>query len=167
MKESSDIRVNVYEVGYLLVSSIPEEQVPTEVDAIRTIITKAGASIITEEAPHLTSLAYTMRKKMVSGAYHKYDKAHFGWIKFEVSADQIENIKKEIEIHPTVLRTLMISTVKENTFLGKRAAILAEELSTVVKKADTDAPVEAEKAVVPPASIEDMDKSIDALVKEA
>ena len=52
---------------------------------------------------------------------------------------------------------LLISTVRENTFLGKRAPAIAGK--AVV-------PGEEAKAAAP-ASVEEMDKSIDALVKEA
>ncbi len=176
----SDVRVNVYEIGYLLVSSVPEEKVASEAEAVKSIITKAGASVIAEETPHSERLAYTMRKKTVSGSYDKYDSAYFGWIKFEVASNVIESIKTSVEIHPTVLRMLMISTVKENTYLGKRAIAIAEDFSPSVKKNGGDKSSVAERApftitkavedekVAPsaPATVEDMDKSIDAMVKE-
>ncbi len=162
----SDDRQSVYEIGYLLVSSVPEEKVPTEVEAVRAIITGAGSSVIVEEAPHKQQLAYTMRRKTVAGSYEKYDTAYFGWIKFEVGSDKIEAIKKAIELYPSVLRALLISTVRENTYLGKRAQqdVVAQfgtkEVAPEVSMADS------KEAVAIPATIEEMDKSIDAMVKE-
>lgn len=166
MKDSQDVRVNVYEIGYLIATSVPEEKVPAEAEAIKQIITKAGGSIIADELPHSQRLAYTMRKKTVSGAYDKYDMAYFGWVKFEVASDAIDGIKKAVEVLPSVLRMLLITTVKENTYLGKRASAIAEEIlpkKSVEDKADDK---ESEKKDVAPASVEDMDKSIDAMVKE-
>lgn len=166
MKDPQDVRLNVYEIGYLIASSVPEEKVPAEAEAIKNIITKSGATIIADELPHAEHLAYTMRKKTVSGAYDKYDMAYFGWVKFEVGSDVIESLKKEVEIHPSVLRMLMISTVKENTYLGKRAsALIAAEISTTGKKVVEEGKPE-EKKEAAPATIEEMDKSIDAMVKE-
>lgn len=154
-----DKNESVYEIGYLIASSIPEEKIPGEADAIKKIIVDSGASVISEEAPVHQQLSYTMRKKMISGVYEKYDTAYFGWIKFEVGSDKIESIKNKIEVIPSVLRMLLISTVKENTYLGKR-------IGTLVSK-DSSGEVVEETIDEVPVSIEEMDKSIDAIVKEA
>ena len=160
----NDDRIAIYEIGYLIVSSVPEEKVSGEADAIKELITKEGSSVIAEAAPHKQHLAYTMRRKTVGGSYEKYDSAFFGWVKFEVGSDKIESIKKAVELHPSVLRALLLSTVRENTYLGKRAEAVAQEL---VATQVVDAPVEIKEPVTPPATIEEMDKSIDAMVKEA
>jgi ribosomal protein S6 len=153
---------SVYEVGYLIVSSIPEEKVQEEGDAVRKIVTDAGATVIAEEAPHREQLAYTISKKNVSGGYERYDVAHFGWVKFELGSDKVEAVKKTVELRPTVLRTLLISTVRENTYLGKRApAFTSTAPAATISGALTD-----EKKDVAPATIEEMDKSIDNMVKE-
>ena len=162
MKEG---RPSVYEIGYLIVSSVPEEKVPSEADAIRELITKGGSSVIAEEAPHRQHLAYTIRRKTVSGSYEKYDSAYFGWIKFEVGSDAIEAIKKAVELHPSVLRALLVTTVKENTYLGKRAHVIAAELEQ--KQSAPEVVADTKEPVAAPATIEEMDKSIDAMVKEA
>src|SRR6266567_2661464 len=94
-------RLSVYEIGYLVASSITEDKIPAEADAVKGILTKAGASIIADEMPHWQDLAYTMRRKTVSGSYEKYDAAYFGWVKFELGSDIIEAVKKSVEIHPS------------------------------------------------------------------
>jgi len=157
--------MSVYEIGYLIASSVPEEKVPAEAEAVNKIITASGATIIAEEAPHRTKLAYEMRKKNVSGSYEKYTESYFGWTKFEVVSDDIEAIKKSVEAHPSVLRMLLISTVRDNTYLGKRAPAIAAEIA--LKKDATVLKTEEGKKDVAPVSIEDMDKSIDEMVKEA
>jgi len=154
-----------YEIGYLIGSSVPEEKIPTEAEAITKIITSAGATVIADEAPHRMKLAYEMRKKNVSGSYEKYNEAYFGWVKFEVGSDAIEAIKKSVEVYPSVLRMLLTATVRENTYLGKRAPAIAAEIS--LKKDVVADKVDEKKADSAPASIEEMDKSIDDMVKEA
>jgi ribosomal protein S6 len=156
--------VSVYEIGYLIVSSVPEEQVPVEASLITALVTKAGAEIVAEEAPHRMRLAYEMRKKNVGGTYAKYNEAYFGWVKFALSPDAIDGIKKSVEAHPSVLRMLVTTTVRENTYLGKRAPAIAAEIvaAKIVDKVE-----EEKKDVVAPATVEDMDKSIDDMVKEA
>ncbi|MGC9605440.1 MAG: 30S ribosomal protein S6 [Minisyncoccia bacterium] len=168
-----DDQACVYEIGYLL-AGVPEERVPAEADSLRGAITAAGASVLAEEAPHHERLAYTIRKKTVAGSYEKYDAAYFGWIKFEAGSDKVEGLKKTIEAIPAVLRMLLISTVRENTYLGKRASAIA---ASFVRRpfstglGDAHAAPAARKETVPtapatPASIEEMDKSIEEMVKE-
>jgi len=162
--------LSVYEIGYLLASNVPEEKIPSEAEAVAKIINSAGSTVIASEEPHRIKLAYEMRKKNVSGSYEKYNEAYFGWIKFEVASDVIENIKKSVEIHPSVLRMLLTNTVRESTYLGKRAPAIAAEIAfkkTPADKVAEEAVSHVEKKEVTPASVEEMDKSIDEMVKEA
>jgi ribosomal protein S6 len=177
MDEPIRERLPVYEIGYLI-AGVPEESVPVETEAIKKLVADSGAITIAEEAPRSEHLAYTMRKKTVAGAYDSYDTAHFGWIKFEVGSDKIEAVKKAVEAVPSVLRMLLITTVRENTYLGKHVPAAASFApSFVARKAPLSSlpegpyvPAEPKKEIVAPAapaSIEEMDKSIDEMVKEA
>ena len=161
-KNMKEEKMQVYEIGYMLVSSIPEEKVASEVATLKEILSKKGADFIGEEAPELRTLAYTMVKK-IGPTNHRFDKGYFGWFKFELPAKEIEGIKKAFEENPNMLRMLLITTIRENTYLGKKSPVPMSEVPT-------DVPVEpgvelAGEPVV--ASVEDMDKSIDAMVKEA
>ncbi len=170
MNDTKEDRQSIYEIGYEIVASISEEKVGDEAKIIRDIVTGNGASVIAEEAPHRQPLAYTMRKKTVSGSYDKFDEAYFGWIKFEIGSDKVEIITKTVEKHPSILRSLVISTVRENTYLGKRASAIAASLSPVrpenVEAMRSEKHVEDKKEATP-MSVEDVDKSIDEMVKEA
>lgn len=168
MTDINKDRTAIYEIGYLIATSVPEEKVASEAEALKKIVTDAGSSVIAEEAPHLEQLAYEMRKKTVSGSYDKYDRAYFGWVKFEVGTDKIESIKKAFEVTPSVLRTLVMTTVRENTYLGKRAAhAIASEIAAKPDAVEVKTAKIEDKEVVAPATVEEMDKSIDAMVKEA
>ncbi len=162
-------RIPVYEISYLIAPSIVEEKLEGEVSALKGYLAEAGeAVVIAEEMPHREHLAYTMRKKTVSGSYEKCDEAYFGWVKFEAAADKVEAVKKLFEKHPSVLRMLLISTVRENTYLGKHASAIAASFSakTEVSESRPAAVVKIETPTAP-ASKEEMDKSIDAMVGEA
>ncbi|MDP3962434.1 MAG: 30S ribosomal protein S6 [bacterium] len=150
--------LKVYEIGYLLVSSIPAEKVADSAAYLKEVLSKKGAVMIAEESPELRELAYTMIKK-IGTSNHRFDQGYFGWFKFELPTKEIESVKKELEAHPEMLRMLVITTVKENTYLGKKAPVAAP----------ASAPVEGVVAEVPvaPVSVEEMDKSIDEMVKEA
>ena len=161
MNENKTDRLSVYELSYLIASSIPEEKVGEELSKIQKIIADGGSSIIAEEQPKLEDLAYTIKKKTVAGSYDKFDEAYFGWVKFEVSPSKIESIKKNVELIPSVIRVLVITTIRENTYLGKRAS----SPSNIVTEAEK--PTESVQVAEPTASREEIDKSIDAMVKEA
>lgn len=167
MQDTHEDRLTVYELGYLIASSIPEEKVGAEADSIKKVVVDAGASIISEEAPRLQKLSYTMRRKTVAGSYEKYDEAYFGWVKFEVRPDQIDSIKKSAEIIPSVIRILIITTVRENTYLGKHAPAVTAKGQFVAGGDKSEGEVSPNTANEAPATVEEIDKSIDAMVKEA
>lgn len=164
-----DVEASVYEISYLI-AGVPEERVGSEAEQVKSLIVKAGGVIIADEAPRRERLAYTMRKKTVSGAYDKYDEAYFGWVKLELGSDKIEVVKKEVEVLPSILRMLLISTVRENTYLGRHSsgtdASLTKRPSLSALTADVAAAPVKKDEIAPAASVEDMDKSIDEMVKE-
>jgi ribosomal protein S6 len=159
-KVLKDDQVQVYEIGYLLVSTIPEEKVATEVASLKETLTKKGAEFIGEEAPELRTLAYTMIKKMGT-SNHRFDQGYFGWFKFALPKKDIVSVKKSFEENKNMLRTLVITTIRENTYLGKKAPVAAlvtkeEEIAVVESPVDTTV-----------SSVKEMDKTIDDMVKEA
>ncbi len=162
MKENlKESKSQVYEIGYLLVSSIPEEKVESEVLKLKEILTKKNAQFIGEEAPELRTLAYTMIKK-IGPTNHRFDKGYFGWFKFELDTKEIEAVKKAFEENVNMLRMLLITTVKENTYLGKKSTEPMPE-----PQADVNVEVVEGVEAAPVVLTEEMDKSIDAMVKEA
>lgn len=165
-----DDNTKVYEIGYLIVSSVPEEKVPALADSLQELLFKKEANILASETPELRRLAYTMVKK-IGSKNHSFDRGYFGWFKFEVKTSEIESIKKDFELNPDILRVLLISTVRENTYLGKRMPADISISSPVVGEEQTSeqAPSnpQTETETTQTSSIEEMDKSIDEMVKEA
>lgn len=164
--------LKVYEIGYLLVSSVPKEKVTDIVSDFKKILDKKGAIMLAEGAPELRMLAYTMIKK-IGPTNHRFTEGYFGWTKFELASKDIESIKKAFDEHPQVLRSIIMTTVKENTYLGKlsqtitRSEDVAPEMAPEViatEPAAAEAP-ELAAAVGAGASVEDIDKSIDEMVK--
>lgn len=145
-------KVQVYEVGYHLVPTIAEENLAKEVSAIKAVLEKQNAKVISEEHPRSMALAYTI-EKYFGTVKKKFHTAYFGWIKFEMSPSSAVAMKKELDGNDSILRYLLIKTVRENTMFSQK---LAEKES----KAKKDKPVEPKTTM----SVEDMDKTIDALV---
>lgn len=150
----------IYEIGYHLISSIAEENVPAEVERIKAILDKEKAIIILEETPKLRPLAYAI-KKAFGGTYKVFDKAYFGFIKFELpEGGDIQNIDSSLKSNESVLRHLVIKTVRENTMYSPKITVFSDKESKPKITA-----VKVEK-IEKPASIEEIDKSIDELIDE-
>lgn len=148
--------VQVYEIGYHLLPNIGDAGANEEVLGMHALIKKNEGNIISEGTPEIKELTYEMTKR-VETRNLKYNKAYFGWIKFEIDRSKILEIKNKIENLQNVLRFLIIRTVKENTIYTPKVAVFKKEVSKDVIDADTD----VEKIV---ASEADIDKSIDQLL---
>lgn len=151
LDEGEENEAKVYEASFHIVPTLAPEDAKAEFESIKKMIIKEGGTHISEGEPVLRSLAYTL-SKTVKAVKSNYDKAYFGWVKFETTPVHILNIKKALDEIPTVIRHLLIVTVKENTMVSK-----AEE-SEISENG------EKEEGSTPVATIEDLDKTIDELV---
>ena len=114
-KVAKNSEEKIYEVGYHIISSVAEENIPAEVEKIKAYLAKEKAIIISEEAPKLRPLAYSI-KKGFGGIYKTYDKAYFGFIKFELTEEgDVRNIDLAMKNNDSILRHIVIKTVRENT----------------------------------------------------
>jgi ribosomal protein S6 len=145
----------VYELGYLLVPSIAEEQLAGEVQNIKTVLEKYEPSYITEDFPKLRPLSYAM-VKAAAGQNSKFDKAYFGWIKFEINPNAIPQVKTELDKNSGMLRFMIITTVRENTLISQKPVFKPVGEGEKVKKREDESPI----------TQEELDKSIDSLVVE-
>lgn len=106
----------VYEVGYHILPIVAEADLDAEVALIRDTITKAGGELIKEGNPRLLDLAYPMTK-VIENKKNEFDRGFFGWIKFAVAPEATFTIKEQLEVHPNILRYILISTVREDTMV--------------------------------------------------
>lgn len=145
---------SIYEVGFHLIPSIDESEVPAQASKVRSIIEENGGVIISEETPKMIVLAYNISKNINSKS-QRFNKAYFGWIKFEADPSQINAIKSKVEGLENVLRFLIVKTVKENTLHTPKVPMFKKEIR------DEKIEESTEKHEV---SEEEIDKSIDELV---
>ena len=158
-KEHEHLRI--YEVGYLVVPTVKEEDVEKVVAGIRTLIEKAGGSFISEGAPALIKLAYPMPMRE-NDKYLEHDRAHFGWLKFELSPESAQALKKSLTADPMVIRSLIFKTVREDTRAKMKPPSLREVKRTDVIKS-TRRPAEESEA---PVSEAELDKVLEELTVE-
>jgi ribosomal protein S6 len=146
----------VYELGYLLVPTLPGEEVPAVYGNLKEMVRSFGGEIISDEMPKLINLAYQMRK-VTSNIKSKFSSAYFGWIKFATDAEKVVELKAKLDFDPNIIRFLIIKTVRENTMAVKRYGRSDMAHRRPVQKRDPDAPA-------PVINKEEIDKEIDALV---
>ncbi len=152
----------IYEIGYHVLSSVAEENIPKEVEKIKGYLAKEKAIILSEEAPKLRPLAYSI-KKAFGGTYKVFDKAYFGFIKFELNeSGDIKNIDSSMRNNESILRYIIIKTVRENTMYSPKITVFSDKDAKIKTTFKEDKIVKTEKT----ATIEEIDKSIDALVSE-
>jgi len=117
----------VYELGYHMVPTLTKEELLKEVDTLRGAISELMGNFISEGEPALIDLAYTVYIGE-GGKNTAYDKAYFGWMKFDLEPGQIDHLQKEvIDENKNILRHLLIKTVAADT----RAEVNLDELKEV------------------------------------
>lgn len=121
MMNEDKAKIKVYELSYLISSAIPQEKITLEKDKINALLSKISAITLAGEDPEFRDLAYEIKRK-VGAKNERFTQAYFGWVKFEASPSTMDALKKSIEALDSVIRYLLINTIKENTYLGKKAS---------------------------------------------
>ncbi len=151
--------MTVYELSYILLPSLAESEIPAKVGSLKDLITKAGGAVVSFEDPVLIDLAYSMTR-VTPTSRTKVNSGYFGWVKFELSSDEVGKIKNKLDEMAEVVRYLIIKTVKENTLLNGKMNLVREERHKKEDVVDEVVPEEEVKEI----STEEVDKSIDDLV---
>ncbi len=152
--EEKEIRLSVYEVGYLMLPTIAEENLGGEVTLFKDMFIEHGAVFISDEYPKLIELAYEMTRS-INNKKQKFSYGYFGWVKFECTTEAAKIIKDILDKNEKLVRYLMIKTVRENTMSVKRS----------YSKQDGAKRRPAQKhEEIDPINEEIIDKEIDALV---
>ncbi|MEX0930317.1 MAG: 30S ribosomal protein S6 [Candidatus Paceibacterota bacterium] len=152
-----------YECAYLLVSTVPEEKVADEAQAVRTVIEKHSSAIVKEKQPEKMPLAYEMVVKRESKK-ERFTEAYFGWMTFETSSTAANAIHEELSRNPSLIRFMIIHAsadqepdVSDGSLISPQSEE-EQELRGEVSEADIDKSIEAlvgeepdEKEAVPSA----------------
>lgn len=168
IREESDVEggagvSRIYEVGYLVVPTVKEEDIDKVVGAIRSEIEKAGGNFIAEGAPASMKLAYNITTRG-GGKKTEYDRAYFGWIKFESSSMAAEALEESLTKNQEILRSMVFRTVREDTRAKMKAPTLREVRRTdTIKAAPRHGATEEEKG---PVSEEDLEKALKDITTE-
>lgn len=152
--EVTDAKISVYEVGYIMVPSIPEENLGGEVTSFKDALLEKGAIFISDEYPKMLELAYEMSRS-IANKKQKFSYGYFGWVKFETTTENAKIIKEFLDKNEKFVRYLMIKTIRGNTMSTKRAYGKQDGFKRrTTSKTEESAPINEET----------IDKEIDALV---
>lgn len=162
--DTEDVGISrIYEVGYLVSPTVKEEDIEKTVSAIRSEIEKTGGSFIAEGAPSAIKLAYPITTRG-GGKKTEYDRAYFGWIKFEAKVSVAQALEESLKKNQDVLRCMVFQTVREDTRAKMKAPTLREVRRTdTIKAASLRVPTDEEKA---PVSEEDLEKALKDITTE-
>lgn len=128
----------VYELGFHFVPTLSEDEVAVQFSHLKSLIEKKGGTFIAEATPEMTDLAYEISKTLKAQKKH-YSEAYFGWVKFDLNAEEIPALEKDVKAFEPILRYLLITTVRENTLVSVKEA--------AAKKAEAKEETEAETPV--------------------
>ena len=150
--KDSDKRV--YEVGYLLIPTLGEEDLPVVFGNLKNLISSFGGEIISDEMPKMIPLSYNMTK-VIQNIRNKYNNAYFGWTKFELDGEQMPEFKKKLNLETNFLRFLILKTIRANTMSSRRFVPKDLKKRTYTKKKEDS---------TEPINKEEIDKEIEAMV---
>ena len=100
-----------YELAYHILPTVAEGEVTGVTDELKAFVTKAGGTIIGEEAAERFELAYEI-DKYLEGRYRKFTSAYFGWIRFELTPAALNLLTESIDEHKQLLRFLLVRLTK-------------------------------------------------------
>jgi ribosomal protein S6 len=155
--EEKESRMGIYEVGYIMVPTIAEENIIIEVGDFKDSLTKMGAIFISDEHPKMLELAYEMSRS-INNKKQKFSYGYFGWVKFECSTMEAKVIKDMLDKNEKLVRYLLIKTVRESTMSSKRSFGRQDGSRKKVSPKNEEVVEKIDETVI--------DKEIEALVLE-
>ena len=151
----------IYEIGYLVSPSTKEEDVEKIVSEIRKEIETQKGSFIAEGAPSLTRLSYPIGG-MEAGKRAEFDRAYFGWLKFEAPSDAAKALEEVLKRNASIIRHIVFRTVREETRAHLKAPQLREVRRTDTIKSTPKRPEESSA----PISEAQLDKALEDITAE-
>lgn len=162
--DTTETQGRVYELAYLFVPTLDVDASTERFAQLKTYLQDKGAEVISEDTPKLIELQYEM-SRTIQNKKTWFDEGYFGWVKFALEPDAIKTIHDELERDETIIRFMIIKTVRENTISTKKTfgyRSRKDDSMSDEKGDDTDEVKEVEQIVEA-----DVDKAVDALVTEA
>ncbi|MDB5254683.1 MAG: Ribosomal protein [Candidatus Nomurabacteria bacterium] len=127
-----------YELGYVLVPTIPEAEVVARVTELKNALAAVEGTVLSEGEAEFIDLAYTIEKNVKSKKM-KWSQGYFGWIKFTAAPDALEALKKALDGNLELMRYLLIKTDAENNVVFKKPKVEAKREDASFDAAELEA----------------------------
>lgn len=103
----------VYELGYLLDPKLSEDKAVAKATKLGELVAQESGEVTSSGEPRMRDLAYeiTLRRE---GKRSDFNKAYFGWIKFDQDPLIIKTIEQKIAGDKDVVRSLIIRAPRED-----------------------------------------------------
>ncbi|MCF7816163.1 MAG: 30S ribosomal protein S6 [Candidatus Pacebacteria bacterium] len=158
---------NSYEFAFHVLPTVAEGEVAGAFDEIKAHIAK-NAEITSEEAPERVDLAYPIVKSM-EGKNRKFTSSYFGWVRFKMDGEKVNELTEEFSGIQTNLRHLLIKlTAQEEIhpfrFHENRKSVKMVEV--VKDDSDTLGEIQTETEESAEVSEEALDESLEKITHE-
>ncbi len=140
-----------YEMGYLLSPLLPEEEAGKVVVFLRSTIESKGGMIVSEGMPEMRRLSYPISKQ---------SSAYFGWMKFILKSNAVEEVHKAFKGEGNILRFLLINNNQKES---KPLSSYSSGMNKTNLKPRTPEIVEKKSQ---PINDEEIDKKLEELISE-
>lgn len=140
----------VYELGFHLDPELAQEEVKKAYQAIRALAEEKGA-LVAEGEPQKIPLAYRISRQEPAGR-RDFDSAFFGWVAYETSAENHEEVLLSMKGNSKVVRFIDLVTTKDAARHSAEmheinAKMVAEAPAGPVSDAELDAAIESAAVV--------------------
>lgn len=166
----NDGGTRLYEAGYHLVPTVPDEVVALEAAKIKDSIAAQGGAIVGEEMPKKTTLAYKIGR-LVGGKRVFFDASYFGWVRFIMPQENLANLGRSLRGNESVLRHLILQVnpaekvspvTRKMPFFGSKAIGHDGEKGERIIAGES----KAKETHAPSLSEAELDKTIEELIAE-
>jgi ribosomal protein S6 len=114
-----EINARVYEISYILVPTMSDAEALEKINSLKSSIAALEGSFISEESPYMRDLSYEMLR-VIKNVNNRFDTGYFGWIKYEVSAENISKIDKNLRLDESIIRYLIVKADRDVNIMTRK-----------------------------------------------
>lgn len=118
----------IYEISFIFDNRLEEGVAVEKLETLKKDIASLGGSFISEETPYMRELSYEM-VRVVNNVNIKFAQGYFGWVKFELLPENLEEINKKLKLDEEVVRFLIVKTDKGNDIFTKDIPVMRADSS--------------------------------------
>lgn len=135
--DQESLEPTIYEASFLIDNQHTDEDVVAKYESIKAFLSSYQAELISEGVPESKKLAYTISVKRDSKR-KDHTKAYFAWIKFALPQSAISAFDAFLKNDSSIIRFLIIKTVRENTLREPMEGIDDTDVEDVEDESEID-----------------------------